>query len=195
MFDRVVHQQKVVAQGGAQLSGQLDIALDTAVGMVLGAFVALLFCFYRIGDQFVDSGPANIAIGGDFVAAAAQEFVDGLFGVAAGQVPEHIIDLVDKAATSIEKALGVPQALPDVFAVKGIHADQHGGDIGFELFGFPLQVVLVEASAERGIGIQVAVGNQAQGGVVGRAGGVVFVLDNIFGALAAKAQGVGEHTR
>ena len=85
--------------------------------MVLGAFVALLFGFYRIGDQFVDSGPANVAVGRDFVAATAQELIDGLFGIAAGQVPEHIVDLVDDAAASIEKALGVPQALPDIFCL------------------------------------------------------------------------------
>ena len=100
----------------------------------------------------------DAAVGRHAIAAGSQQFAEGLAGVVAGQVPQHIVDFFDHAAAGVKEALGVPQPLPDILPVKGVDADQHGGDIGLEPPGFEFQIVLVEAVGKAAVGIQRTVG-------------------------------------
>ena len=88
--------------------------------MVLAADIALLLRPQSIGNQVVDGVAADIAISRNLLATGAQELVDGQAGMAAGQIPQHAVDQVDRLAPGVKKTLRVPQLLPYVLAVKDV---------------------------------------------------------------------------
>ena len=168
VLDRVVDEDEVISHRLPQRPEQLGVAGDAAVGVVLAALEALLARLHRIGDVVVDGPAADVPVGRDRVARAAEQAVQRQAGMAAGKVPEHLVHGLDQAAAGVHEPLRVPEALPDALAVEGVHAGQQVGDLHLELPRLPCQLARAESAGVGGVRVQVAVGDQAQDQVVGR---------------------------
>ena len=66
--------------------------------------------------------------------------------MAAEQIPQHGVNGINHATTGVEETLGVPELLPDMFAVKSVDADKHRRNGRHKLARLPNQIIGVESS-------------------------------------------------
>ena len=119
-----MEEQEVVTHGRAEFLRHFDIALDAAIRVILAADESLLSRIQGTLHQRVYGLASDVPVGGDFLPASTEQLVDRQLRMAARQVPEHVVDIVHELAAGVHEALSVPQLLPDMFPVEGIHAEQ-----------------------------------------------------------------------